>query len=439
MTTFRDRSRRTTTGLNRKGGGGARGSWSDEVRIPNLPPKTDGIPLLFINGDYVNPQTDDGGTWDEHAPYYVYLQAKAVIREGNTLQGMRTDCVPGAWKRPEGYPQADSRVYDQGHKPHTIWGWLKSKGDSRVGFSTRAAFNVIDLRPHHEVPKLDKEGHIVKFTHGEKAGTPVMERKPCEGEDCEHCADDIKVTVGRKGYLDVGSKHRDEIMDLELLVDDYCRACQEGEISRVAFICPECNEVMIDLTEAKLKADEEERIYLGGMKCPNCKTPKALPIEEVECSKCKNPSRATLADVVFFARKTGKDKDTSIGAFRKGLNARGWMWLTEYELSNGELLASDVDVKTDDGTVSVTYAFDKSVKEMLRPYDFSTMRGVGVPGQKNKNIAKFLGVSGLPDELQDEEGDDDGDGEESGNKGGGSQRRPQGRFSGRRTGASTRY
>ena len=60
MTTFRSRTRRSRNAASRRSCGGARAFFSDEIRFKSVPPKTSGIPTLFIDAKYPNPRGDAG-------------------------------------------------------------------------------------------------------------------------------------------------------------------------------------------------------------------------------------------------------------------------------------------------------------------------------------------------------------------------------------------
>lgn len=427
--TFRSRQRRTAIASSRRRSTGARGGWSDELRIPNVGIKSSGIPVVFTNASYDNPVVDmQTGLRDEKVPFFVYKQGK-VAKDGG--KQIRTDCIPQYWPIPEDaddYPMDDPRIYvDRDSRKDNIFVYLRSAGDNRATLHTRNCFNLVDLRIHHVIEKRDRDGKVITYSRGDKAGQPIMERVPCEGKGCEHCDNKVDIVLGRQVYVDVGPRHKDNIFDLEVEVSEHCRSCQEGQIERASFICPECGEVMLELAdengERTFSIEEEDDLYEKGMKCPECNTPGVLPMEELACTVCEDASRATLADVVIFIRKTGENTDTKISAKLRGED-KPWVWLKDFDITGDEdYVIEDYDVKVDDdGDVVMDYTWHDDIKPLTTQFNFGQMRGVGIPFKGAKQVCDFLGVS-IPEPF---EGEDDGNQQASG-----SSRRGSGRKSGR--------
>jgi hypothetical protein len=422
MSTFRSRTRKTRNATSKRRGGGGMAFFSDEIRFKSVPVKTSGIPLLFINAEYPNPRGDEGA-WDDKSPYYLFKQGTAVIKVRGEFKGMRTDCMPGTIKAPDDeYPAGDPRCYySRDEYKNTLWSELDN--DDRIGIGYKHAINVLDLRPHHEVEKTGRDGAVIKKQNGD----PVMHRVPYEkgGE-----FDGTPLVSGRRGYSVFGPRHIEHVMNLELQVEDYCRSCREGLIVREAFTCPNCSEIMIDLTLAGLNEEEAEKVYQNGMKCPHCKKPGQYPEEVLGCRVpddegdasddvcCGEPSRASLFDVVWYVRKTGAGTDTSLDAYRKGKPVP-WVWLEDYEVSDGEaLIERDFEVVETETGHKPAYSWHPEIAKMLSPYDFSKVRNIGVPGLKNWQLADFLGtdLTGDLESYNDKDSSDNGTGSSGGGK-----------------------
>jgi len=447
MSTFRSRTRRSRNASSkRRGGGGARAFFSDEIRFKSVPVKTSGIPTLFIDAKYPNPR-GDAGEWDAESPYYVYKQGTAVIKVRGEFKGMRTDCMPGSIKAPdETYPADDPRVYhNRDDFQDSFWNYLDDQNDARISIGYKNVLNLLDLRPHHEVEKTNRDGDIIK----KQSGDAVMHRVPYEkgGE-----YDGEPIVVGRRGYSVFGARHIEQVMDLELQVEDFCRSCRDGIIVREAFICSRCDEVMVDLTQANLSEEEAEKIYQTGMKCPHCKGAGVYPEELLGCRIpddegdpsddvcCDQPSRASLFDVVWHVRKTGTGTDTAVSSYRKGKD-RSWVWLENFEVLDGEaLIDPEFEVEETETGFKPKYVWHEDVAKMLTPYDFNKVRNIGVKGLPNHNLADFLGIDLTGDlaEYNDKKAGDKDDGGNSRGGGGGSRRSGSGRRSSR-GGSGSRY
>ena len=396
MATFRSRNRRTQRDSDKRRNRGPTAFWSDEIRIPKMSLKSDGVPILFLDAKYNNPKAD--GFLEDDYPAYIYLQGKVVVRDkAGKFKSMRSDCLPG-WRRPcDDFPSDDPRVYDsRSDRPFTIWDHLKAQGDSRVGKSERYVLNCLDLRVHHLVERTDRDGKVIKYSKGDRSGQSVMERRPCEGKGCEHCEAETDQTMGRKGYMDLGSGHFGEngILGLEQTIEDNCRSCQEGELTRVALTCPECGEVCAD--SQVFSTEDMEGLFDEGMNCPECKAKGIFPMEELECSECKQPARAGLSDVVWFLRKTGEGKDSAVSAYRK--KEQPWAWLKDFDMSGEDDYAvEDYDIsENDEGKFVIKYEFHKDLKDMMKQYDFNNVKGIGIPKLSAAQVCDFLGIS-VPD------------------------------------------
>jgi hypothetical protein len=324
--------------------------------------------MIILPAEYPNPivfDPDEGEVYyDDHSladPYYMFLQARAVIRDGDKFKGMRTDCVPHNWRHPNDpdYPKDDPRTRPSSEdRPVTIWHHFENEGDARIQFSTKFAWNAL----------------------GEYEGEPVV--------------------FGKKGYLEMGRNHCQDIYALEAQVTDYCSACQEGTIHRTAFTCLSCGEAMLDLTAAKLSEDDEESIWRKGMKCPSCDGYE-VPNEVIGCDECDTPLRTGISDVVWFLRRTGSQTNSAVSSFKKGQTA-SWAWLSDFDMSDGdgEFVLEDYDVEEKDGVFTKVPTYHKELQSMLDPFDFNQVAGIGVTRMKNAWIADFLGRP-VPEDFDD--------------------------------------
>ena len=375
--------------------------------------------MLILPAEYPNPivfDPEEGEIYyDDYSladPHYMFLQARAVIRDGDTFKGMRTDCVPHNWRKPEDadYPKADPRTRAPDEdRPVTIWHHFENEGDGRIQFSTKFAWNALDLRVHNLVPKQDKSGKTISYSKGDRAGEPVMQRVPFEvgGE-----FDGEPTVLGKKGYLEVGRNHCQDLYALEAQVVDYCSACQEGMIHRKAFTCRDCGDTMLDLKSANLSEDDEESIWRKGMKCPSCSA-YDVPDEEIGCGTCDTPIRTSISDVVWFLRRTGSQTNSAVSSFKKG-QPQSWVWLSDFDMSegDGEFVLEDYDVEEKDGVFTKVSTYHKELRDMLEPFDFNQVAGIGVTRMKNAWIADFLGRP-LPEDYDDGDRPSNGSGQAS--------------------------
>jgi len=442
MSTFRSRTRKSRNSAGKRRSGGGLAFFSDEIRLKSVPVKASGIPIIFLDAKYPSPR-GEAGAWDDAVPYYVFKQGTAVIKVRGEFKGMRTDCMPGTIKAPDDtYPKDDARVYhDRDDYKDSFWNYLDDEKDNRISIGYKNAINILDLRPHHEVVKLDRDGNEVKKGNGD----PVMHRVPYEKGGTY---DGEPLVVGRRGYSVFGPRHIEQVMDLELDVEDHCRSCREGLIVREAFLCPHCDEVMIDLTQSGHSDEEAEEIFQKGMKCPSCKATGVYPEEMLGCRVpddegdltddvcCDEASRASLFDVVWYLRKTGTGTDTKVDSNRKG-KSQNWVWLEDYEVLEDEpLIEAEFEAEEKDGGFKPKYVWHKDVAKMMEPYDFSKVRNIGVSGLKASNLADFLGIKldgdlAVYDDADKGGGKDGGDGGRRSSKGagrGGSGRSRGGRY-----------
>lgn len=403
---IKQRSRRTrAAATKRTGGGGGFAFYSDEIYIPKKAGKSPGHPTVILPAAYPIPISDDG-VRDPDSAFYLFKTVRAKV-SGRGKEEYRSDCVPGRWPMPDGYPEGDPRVYDpEVGKVDTFWDHLSNNGDKRISWSMTRAFNVIDLRPHHDVPKKDKSGSDITYTKGDKAGEQVMSRYPCEGKGCKHCDEELELSDGRRGFTSIGAGHFLSLGAIEEEIEDNCRSCQEGTVSRVALVCPESGDILHDLEADPVSEDQIEHWLEQGMFSTGAnkgKGRKVYPDELVECDNCDQGSRATVHDVVLFLRKTGEGTNSDISI--KSKSGPGWMWLSEFLLSNEEPLVVDWEVVEDKETETFSNKYEWNPEFVERgwiePFDFNKVRRVGVPAMKNEWVAEFLGVD-LPDEFKDD-------------------------------------
>lgn len=416
---LRSRSRRTrqaAASRGKRGGGGA--FFSDEIRIEKRHPKSPGIPMLIIPASYPTPITDESGERDPDGPFFSFLQGTAKIEPRGGKMQLRTDAIEKAWSIPDDeFPEDDPRVFDpdKEDKPVSFWHHLKQSGDNRVGFSIQHAINILDLREHVEVEKTDRDGNVITYKKGDKQGQPIMVRVPYDPK--EH-SDDLEPLVARKGYAKVGNGHRTQIEDLEMQFEDCCRSCQTGHIEIVQLICPITDEILLDVDDGEFNEEEIAEFLDKGM-FSEAAGRKVFPIEITECDNCEEGARATLYDVVVFLKKSGEGTNSAVSMKTK--KGDGWVWLKDYVLADEEPLVSGhtVEFNEETDTFHNVYEFHPEIAKLMKPYDFTKVRKIGVSGMDNSYLASFLGVT-CPPEYDDGKG---GGNSAGGNAGGGRGRR----------------
>lgn len=399
------RSRRTRA-ASKRGGSGNRGSfYSDEIYIPKKAGKSPGHPTVILKAAYPVPISDNGQR-DPDSSFYIYKSVRAKV-SGKKGDEYRNDCVGGRWPKPsDDYPDDDPRVYDPTTgKVGTFWDHISNQGDKRIGWSMSRAFNVIDLREHHEVPK-EKDGKELLYTKGDNAGKPIMALYPCEGKGCKYCDENLAIIDGRRGFTSVGAGHFLNLGSIEEDIEDNCRSCQEGTVVRVALTCPETGEILVDLEDEEIKDEQIEHWLENGMFSSGANR-KVFPDELVECDSCDSGARAEIHDVVLFLRKTGENTNSAISI--KSKSGPGWIWLKDFEMSDGEPLVKNWTIVEDEETGTFTNEYewhdDLVERKWIEPFDFNRIRRVGAPAMKNEWIADFLGVD-LPPEFDDSKGGD---------------------------------
>lgn len=165
--------------------------------------------------------------------------------------------------------------------------------------SPNHVFTVIHLAEYHKTPLRDKKNpnKIVK----RKDGTTVMIDVVCEGRNCPMCASGDEKFFGKRLHLKMGMEHFGQLASK---VEELNSTCKCGEdIRHVKFICPTCDDVLIDLDKEEQLTDTDIwNIRENGYNCPNCKhLVDVLPVPE--CAGCENPRPVSLFDANVDIRK----------------------------------------------------------------------------------------------------------------------------------------
>jgi len=173
-------------------------------------------------------------------------------------------------------------------------------------------FTIIHLSDYHKTPLRDRKNpnKIVK----RKDGTTVMIDMPCEGRNCPMCASGDEKFFGKRLHLKLGREH---LSQLSKRVEDLNAICQcGGAIEHSKFICPKCDQVLIDLDDEETLFTDNDiwNIRDNGYNCDTCgHMVDVLPLPE--CEKCEDPRPVTLFDVDVSIRKmesAGRGRRTSL-------------------------------------------------------------------------------------------------------------------------------
>lgn len=151
-------------------------------------------------------------------------------------------------------------------------------------------FSLIDFRSWHKIAKGDKN-----------------EYKLCTADEgkcrwCRKASDDGPVYPGRVSGLRkwrTGKQWATTIMGVNDQLSRRCLSCGTGKIRVTGYCCgnPLCMEPMDHVDSDDFK-----------VRCGEC-SKKLIPMEEVECTKCDDPARGSIADCNVLVSRAGAGKD----------------------------------------------------------------------------------------------------------------------------------
>jgi hypothetical protein len=349
-------STRGRTTRNKKSTGWS-GSYRDRMQIP----KAEATDVLLLKGKYVDDSDEalaENNGEPIELPHHEHNAhpMKVVLPGGRYPVYRQPPCNgPGCYACKKS-KQGDSRL--EGQQPKTFY-----------------SINCLHLSIFEKVHIEDKDGKLLYYgetTKFHKEGDPICGWEEVTGRksrkaaiaDLDTLLDDEDIggiKLAQKRYLILGSGHMMNLEDIEKVVGKSCFC--GGHLEVVAFMCPKCGEVLVDVEDADMDAEavdayEEERHRCGA--CGHI----GLPEVETVCDECQDPDPLTIFDVVLKLRKKGEGAQTVI-------DCEGFVPIAEYEFPNGEMLTElDADGEPqfeEDGTP----VWSERVKKMAEnQFDF---------------------------------------------------------------------
>lgn len=159
-----------------------------------------------------------------------------------------------------------------------------------------AAFNVIDTRWFHKIPRSsDKERY---------------DYVPCEDDaSCTMCRRKIERLRAGKRLGEFALTWGDALGAQEEKIGKKCASCHSGQIRVVEYTCPECTELLDWAPESGEEGGEGDGQLI---KCGACRR-RVMPVEVIECTKCSKPVRGTIFDFgcPVEITRSGQRKQTS--------------------------------------------------------------------------------------------------------------------------------
>jgi len=345
---------REQTYRKRRGGGG-KFHWRQQWRPPLEEENPRGEPFLFIPANYKDPRDPT-----KEIPYYPYLE-HSVLSGGNFL---------GSFLCSRGHDEFSQNkcngCYAEENKP-----------PQGVTVKQRifAAVGGVVLTWWHLVPVVDEDtGQVKTYSRGENAGKPVMDKVPCEGRGCQHCAERHERVFGAKRYQGLGPNHLDNLfsIDRELLYSCSCG----GELTATQYMCRHCMTPLLDLEadaekppHEQLTNDQIAKFASSPRTCPACGA-RDEPFEICSCSSCNEPTRLCLDPIpggvpaIIWLKKTGKGTSSAISMVKA-------MAATNYKLPTDDepLLVVDTDPETGADLLH----WHKDVEPYMKQFDFENL------------------------------------------------------------------
>lgn len=324
-----------------------------------------GDQLILLPGEY-----DD--YWDENGlfvpdpekrnklPYYTY------IRHRDSKQ----------WK----LGHTCSAGYDPHHQQPCLGCFIKQYPQRFPQLNLKVAkqycFNAIHLAWYHKVQIRNKDTGQPVF---DQEGKPFMGYEPCKFMNCEFCQQGLEKVYARKVYLDIGVGHLKRLGGMEEQFATQCAICG-GQLMTVAYKCPSCGQIMLDLRSNPLQP-ETARMYAEQPKpCQACHQ-SGFPVPMVECRDAHRhptgyitrPRSLFKSRLTLYRQKAANDKGTDIVL-------RNWEEVNPAEMIPG-----------------LGKPLGERLNELLEPFDFDKVILMDTIDQQAKklDIAPHL----IPQEL----------------------------------------
>lgn len=205
---------------------------------------------------------------------------------------------------------------EEGQHAGCVFCFARDKGDKGVGYGQdRVYFDVKDYSRYH---KMEQEVGVLKAgyvrTPGKAPPNDAWIRTkypPCAGpkKTCEYCQQGNEAKTGGFKYLEMSGKFADVLFSQYAALRCFCRNCGgrdsdtgEGTITVAQYVCgnAECQQPV----DFDPEAGGTPVVY-----CDGCEQ-TLPPDEQVECSGCDNPERASITDFRFKMTRTGQRQQT---------------------------------------------------------------------------------------------------------------------------------
>lgn len=239
-----------------KGGGGAKGKWSLRHTFDGIPTR---IHLGMPEKLYPHPDSTEDDVLE--FPFYV---------------GFRY-WVQGAGKRKKGAYLEAGRMFGKDDVIEALGN--PSKYD--LDITPVAAYGKLEPKVYYAVSGWIEEWfHLVDREKSSGDGT-YKSRERCMGKGCEHCKNQDPKVFGNRFYTVLSGGIFDDLMTVQERAQTHNR--EGGSILITHFECPECNEVMVDVTNS----------------CDNCESQEIsldLETNEASCDSCNTSWSTLLAD-----------------------------------------------------------------------------------------------------------------------------------------------
>jgi len=255
---------------------------NQEIRII----KDKAMTVRPIAGSFVDPRSPDGPRLESFA-VRVHEDRGFWDKDASQRKGLAPTTVCSAgWDEDYPEPCNSCRANEDGN---TTVG--KARDMEAIQVAVLEAFHV----ETRKTKKGDKEYEVITL---------------CRKKRCPECAKKIPKVFGRSGFFLLGPNHFDQFLASHGDAEMICKSCG-GDVDLAELFCPECEEPINPLDDPEITDDEIEELCETETECPHCKK-VVLPEEELTCTRCSEPVRASIFDCSFKIKKIGKGTGSSI-------------------------------------------------------------------------------------------------------------------------------
>jgi hypothetical protein len=288
-TTFGQRVLGYTTRRSESMGSGGGGSLGIRFRDRWAPPQNITTKFRLLPGAYLN---FDG----EESEYYAYVEH--FVKRSN--KGFICS---------KQYQIVDGELTAVGGK--CLGCREREAGAEDISWSLKHAFNGLHLAHYHLVPAEDKDGRPIMHKKGPNAGKQATNRRLCEGRKCPHCKEGLEKVFGKQVHWSLGSGHMNELAGFADEIEKDCGNCGEGRLSIAAYECEKCAHPLIDMNTTDMELKAINSYVARKRECPECGH-IAVPMKQVDCDNCKDPSPLSIFDCELEIKRQGEGTNSTI-------------------------------------------------------------------------------------------------------------------------------